>query len=120
MVVLNVSLPTEQASGVCRGDLGDLFAGCHVDFCNFISNMRHKGRFVAFAAMRDRGQEGRVGFDQEPVKRQLADDLTLFFRVFIGDRSGDADDRNSAPMRFLRGFEIPIEGMKTPGFSYRG
>ena len=61
--------PTEQTISVCRGDLGDLFAGCHVNFCNFISNMRYECRFVAFAALRDRGKEGRVGFDEQPIER---------------------------------------------------
>ena len=70
-----------------RSKLGDLFAGCHVNFCNFISNMRHESRFVAFAALWD----GRVGFDEQPIERQLADDLTLFFGVFIRDRTGNAD-----------------------------
>jgi hypothetical protein len=83
--------PTEQARGVDCSNLGDLFAGCHVNFCNFISNVRHKSRFVAFAALRDRCKERRIGLDKKPLERQLADDLTLLFGVFVGDGSCDTN-----------------------------
>ena len=72
--------------------------------------MRYECRFVAFAALRDRGKEGCIGFDQQPIERQLADDLTLLFRVFIRDGSGDADIEIEL-QRFLCGFEIAIVGM---------
>src|SRR5215207_1344113 len=83
--------PTEQTRGVDCSNLSDLFSGCHVNFCNFISNVRHKSRFIAFATLRDGGKERRIGFDQKPLKGQLADDLTLLFGIFIRHRSGNTD-----------------------------
>ena len=67
--------PPEQASSIRSGNFGNLFAGCHMNFCNFISNVRNKSRFVALAALRDGGKERRIGFDKKPLKRQLADAL---------------------------------------------
>src|ERR1044072_2440932 len=65
--------PTEQARSVRRCNSADLFAGCLMNFCNFLSNMRDESRFVAVASMGDRRQEGRIGFDEKPLQRQLAD-----------------------------------------------
>src|SRR5215510_13663325 len=70
--------PTKQTCGVCSRYFGDLFAGCHVDFCNFISNIGDESRFVALASMWDRREKRRVCFDEQPLQRQLVDDLTLF------------------------------------------
>ena len=47
--------PTEQARGVRSSNVRNLFAGCHMTFCNFISNLRNKSRFIALATMRDGG-----------------------------------------------------------------
>src|SRR5687768_18622108 len=83
--------PTEQARGVRCRNFSDQFAGCHMNFCNFISNVCHKSRFVALAALRDRAKERRIGLEEKPLEWQLADDLTLLLCVFIGDRPCDAD-----------------------------
>src|SRR3970282_1992214 len=107
--------PTEQARGVHCGNFSDLFAGCHMNFCNFISNIRHKSRFVALAALRDGGKERRIGLDEKPLKRQLSDDLTFLFRVFVRNGSRDAEveiERN----RLSRRFEISVIGMQDAGF----
>src|ERR1051325_5565730 len=64
--------PTEQARRVGCGFFCDLFAGCHVDFCNFISNMSYKCWFIPLAAMWNRRQEGGICFDQQSIQRQLA------------------------------------------------
>src|SRR5688572_21982288 len=77
--------PTEQARCVRCRNFSNLFAGCHVNFSNFISNIGHKSRFVALAALRDRGKERRIGLYEKPFERQLADDLTFLFPIFIGD-----------------------------------
>ena len=61
--------PTEQACGVGCSNLCNLFAGCMMNFCNFISNMDDKCRFITLGAMRDWRQEGRIGFDQEALER---------------------------------------------------
>src|SRR5512146_1554402 len=63
--------PTEQALGVCSGNVGDLFAGCLVNFCNFISNIRDESGFVALAPLWDRCKKRCVSFDQNPLQRQL-------------------------------------------------
>ncbi len=55
--------PTEQALGIGSGNLSNLFAGCHVNFCNFISNIRHKSRLVTLAALRDGCEKGRIRFN---------------------------------------------------------
>jgi len=81
-----------------------------MNFCNFISNMRHESRFVTLAPMRHGCEERRVGLDEQSLQRQLADDLALLFRVFVCDRSGYPDveiDSNG----FLRGFEVPVVGV---------
>src|SRR5512134_3007792 len=70
--------PTEQALGVCCSNFGNLFAGCLVNFCNFISNIRDESRFVALASVRDRRQKWRIGLDQNSFQRQLTDNLTFF------------------------------------------
>src|SRR4026209_1941143 len=83
--------PTEQARGVHCRNFGDLFAGCHMNFCNFISNICNKSRFVALASLWDRGKERRISFDEKPLKRQLADDPTFLFSVLIRDWPGNAN-----------------------------
>ena len=47
-------------------------------------------------------RNGAVGFDQQPIQRQLADDLTLLFRVFIRDGSRDADVEIELQSLFVR------------------
>src|SRR3989304_973649 len=107
--------PTEQARGVHCGNFSDLFAGCHMNFCNFISNIRHKSRFVALAALRDGGKERRIGLAEKPLQRQLADDLTFLLRVFVRNRSRDADVEMEI-YRLLCCFKISVIGMKEAGF----
>src|SRR5512139_996499 len=83
--------PTEQALGICSGNFCDLFAGCHMNFCNFISNIRDESGFVPLAPMWDRGEKRRIRLDEQPLERKLADNSTLFLGVFIRHGSGDTD-----------------------------
>ena len=85
-----------------------------MNFCNFISNMRHECRFVAFAPVRHRRQERRIGFDQQSIQWDLADDLTFLLRVFLRDRSCHADGKVQGD-GFLRGLQTSVEGMEDPG-----
>src|SRR5215208_8249722 len=100
--------PTEQVCRVCSSNFGNLFAGCHVNFCNFISNIRHESRFVALAPMWDRGKKRRVGLNKHPLQGQLADDLTLFFGVFIRHRPCNTDIEMEIK-RFLGRLQVAIE-----------
>src|SRR6266508_2409516 len=107
--------PTEQARRARSGHLSDLFAGCLVNFCNFISNVCHESRFIALASMWNRCQKRGVGFDEQPLQRQLADDLTLLLRVFI--RNGSCNTNVEIEFnRFLRGFKVAIKGMEYTWF----
>src|SRR5215208_3120988 len=103
--------PTEQARGVDCSNLSDLFAGCHVNFCNFISNIRHKSGFVALAPLWYGGQERRIGLDEKPLERQLADDLAFLFRVLIGDGASNADIEMQSDCAFCC-FKISVKGMQ--------
>src|SRR6478672_2483765 len=107
--------PPEQASSIRSGNFGNLFAGCHMNFCNFISNVRNECRFIALASMWDGGKKGCIRFDKQPFERQLADDLTLFFGVFVRHRTGNTNVEIESN-GFLCCFKVSVERMKYTGF----
>src|SRR5262249_15726673 len=47
-------------------------------------NFDDVSRFVSFAAMRNRSEEGTIGFDQQPVERHLFRDCAQLFRLAKG------------------------------------
>src|SRR5258705_11490616 len=66
----------EQRVEIGRGLAGHCPGFNFVDARQRVDDPRHVGGLVALAAMRDRGEKGAVGFDQEAPNRHSADPVS--------------------------------------------
>src|SRR5208282_2442594 len=71
-----------------RGLRADLFCGHVAQFADLTGYLPDKRRLVALAAMRNRGQVGRVGFDQHAVERNHLRRVADRLRLGKGDIAG--------------------------------
>ena len=81
-----------------------------MNFGDFFRHIRHIGRFVAASAFGLWRKEGRIGLDQEMLKRNGGDHLAALMRIFEGDGSSYADHETLVD-GFLCRFSAAAEGV---------
>ena len=81
----------EEGKGVLGRDTGNFLKGKIFHCRNFFRDLRHKSRFVSFAAVGDGGHIGAVSFDHQVLQRYDPCGFGKRCRTFEGN---DARKRN--------------------------
>lgn len=93
------------------GEAAEVVGGALLEFGNGGGDFADVGGFAAFAAVRDWGEEGAIGFEHELAEGCGGDGFTEFLSVFEGDNACKTDERTDGEDALHAG-DVAAEAME--------